>query len=141
MHWVHSVPRELRSSSVRRQFWSKVSVVASSRVATYLQSRNSFRSNRPCSLPHSLSSVGQLREMKRKATESQVSSKAKRVREAEPEYCDAACQRDENDSVIWPAPSEAMESARSFLKEWYSAHRSKVAPYNDLTIPKCGLRL
>ena len=124
VHWVHRIARELRSPSVRRQFWSRLSVVTCGQVATRLQSRNSFQSDRPCSLLHSLSSVGQLREMKRKATESQASSKAKRVREAEPEYCDATCQRDENDSIIWPAPSEAMESARSFLKEWYSTYRS-----------------
>ena len=57
--------------------------------------------------------------MKRKATESQASAKAKRVRETEPDYCDAHCQKDEHDSIIWPAPPDAMESARSFLKEWY----------------------
>ena len=56
--------------------------------------------------------------MKRKATES-ASANAKRAREAEPDYCDAQCQRDEHDSIIWPAPPDAMESARSFLKEWY----------------------
>lgn len=130
VHWVYGIAGKLRSPSVRRQSWSKVSVVTSSRVATHLQSRNIFRSNRHCPLLHSPSSVGQLREMKRKAAGiqvSSVSSKAKRVREAVPEYCDAACQRDENDSIIWPAPSEAMESARSFLKEWYSAHRSNAS--------------
>lgn len=62
--------------------------------------------------------------MKRKATEPQGSSKAKRVREAEPEYCDAACQRDENETAIWPAPTKAMESARSFLKEWYGTYHA-----------------
>ena len=57
--------------------------------------------------------------MKRKATETQAYAKAKRAKETEPDYCDAECQRDEHNSIIWPAPLDAMESARSFLKEWY----------------------
>lgn len=61
----------------------------------------------------------QIRMMKRKATDSQAASKAKRVREAEPDYCDAQCYKDENDSIIWPASQAAMESARAFLEEWY----------------------
>ena len=59
--------------------------------------------------------------MKRKAIESQKSSKAKRVREPEPDYCDAQTQEDGNGSIIWPAPTDAIESARSFLEEWYVA--------------------
>ena len=60
-----------------------------------------------------------IRGMKRKASESQASAKTKRARETEPDYCDAECQRDEHDSIVWPASRDAVESARSFLKEWY----------------------
>ena len=59
--------------------------------------------------------------MKRKAVETQTPSKVKRVRESEPDYCDASPQKDDNGSIIWPAPSVSMDSARSFLKEWYGA--------------------
>lgn len=57
--------------------------------------------------------------MKRKADNSLTVPKAKRVREPLPEYCDVAPQRDEHGSVVWPASAGAMESARSFLREWY----------------------
>ena len=56
--------------------------------------------------------------MKRKATEANISSKAKRVREPEPDYCDAQPQKSEDGSMIWPASMTAMEAARSFLREW-----------------------
>lgn len=59
-----------------------------------------------------------IRGMKRKATETNLSSKAKRMREPEPDYCDAQPQKSEDGSIIWPASMDAMESARSFLKEW-----------------------
>ncbi|CAF9933387.1 MAG: hypothetical protein HETSPECPRED_008633 [Heterodermia speciosa] len=55
--------------------------------------------------------------MKRKAADSPTSTRAKRARETEPDYCDAQCPRDEHGSMICPAPPDAMESARSFLKE------------------------
>lgn len=58
-------------------------------------------------------------KMKRKADDSLIVPKAKRVREPLPEYCDVAPQWDEHGSVLWPASAGAMESARSFLREWY----------------------
>ncbi|KAL8794333.1 MAG: hypothetical protein Q9195_003160 [Heterodermia aff. obscurata] len=70
--------------------------------------------------------------MKRKAAESQTSGKAKRVRQTEPDYCDAQCQRDEHGSIIWPAPLDAMESARSFLKDCAaSARKTLIVPDKD----------
>ena len=60
----------------------------------------------------------QIRGMKRKATEANLSSNAKRMREPEPDYCDAQPLKNEDGSIIWPAPMDAMESARSFLREW-----------------------
>lgn len=57
--------------------------------------------------------------MKRKATASVSSSKAKRQRELEPDYCDAKSQRAEDGSVLWPASESAIEKARQFLKEWF----------------------
>ena len=58
--------------------------------------------------------------MKRKATESLKTPKAKRIKEPLPEYCDVAPQTDEHGSIVWPAAAEAIESARSFLREWYA---------------------
>lgn len=58
-------------------------------------------------------------KMKRKADNSLTAPKAKRVREPLPEYCDVAPQRDEHGSVVWPASVGALESARSFLRDWY----------------------
>ena len=59
--------------------------------------------------------------MKRKAT-SELTSKAKRPKESEKEpekdYCDVATQIDSAGDVIWPALAPAIESARSFLREW-----------------------
>ena len=34
-------------------------------------------------------------------------------------YCDVTPQKDENDSIIWPASPDAMVKARSFLCEWW----------------------
>ena len=59
-----------------------------------------------------------IRGMKRKAIEADVASKAKRMKEPEPDYCDAQPQKSEDGSIIWPAPMDAMESARAFLREW-----------------------
>ena len=59
--------------------------------------------------------------MKRKAT-LELTSKAKRPKEPEKEiekdYCDVATQKDDVGDVIWPAPVEAIESARSYLRAW-----------------------
>lgn len=56
--------------------------------------------------------------MKRKVTEFQQPSKAKRQRETLPEYCDTACRKDKNGNDLWPASVEAILNARNFLKEW-----------------------
>ena len=58
-------------------------------------------------------------KMKRKATESSKSPKAKRAREPLPDYCDVVPQRDEQGSIVWPAPAEAIDKARGFIREWY----------------------
>ena len=57
--------------------------------------------------------------MKRKVTETQSSQKAKRQKEPEADYCDVDTRKDEDGSSIWPASEEALEKARSFLREWY----------------------
>lgn len=56
--------------------------------------------------------------MKRKTLGSQPASKAKRQREAIPEYCDAVPKKDENGCAIWPAAPESIQSARNFLLNW-----------------------
>ena len=62
---------------------------------------------------HSVSSI-----MKRKATDSQSTPKAKRSKEPLADYCDVEVRKDEEGNPIWPALPEAIENARSFLREW-----------------------
>ena len=64
--------------------------------------------------------------MKRKALSSGSPPKAKRQREPEKEYCDVEPRRSEIGEIIWPAPVEAIENARKFLREW-SVHRPSIA--------------
>ena len=65
--------------------------------------------------------VASLRGMKRKAA-SELTSKVKRPKELETEpkkdYCDVAPQINSAGDIVWPAPAQAIESARSFLKNW-----------------------
>ena len=57
--------------------------------------------------------------MKRKASGLESSPAKKQALKA-PDYCDAEPRRDEN-GIIWPAPSEAIEAARELIKEWYAS--------------------
>ena len=57
--------------------------------------------------------------MKRKAPFSDSVPKAKRQKEPEKDYCDVETVKDSDGSIVWPAPEEAMEKARAFLREWY----------------------
>ena len=79
--------------------------------------------------------------MKRKATDSLKGPKAKRAREPLQEYCDAAPQRDEQGSIIWPASAEAIERARSFLREWYAWGKLCLTGSRLTRLTKCGLTL
>lgn len=76
--------------------------------------------------------------MKRKADFSVKSPAAKRQRESEPDYCDAVPRTGGNGFTIWPAPAEAMESARKFLRQWYAmickSRRYKAAHSNNLVL-------
>ena len=56
--------------------------------------------------------------MKRKATDSDTNSKAKRQREPEADYCDVIPRKDGKGNSLWPASEQSIERARSFLKEW-----------------------
>ena len=58
-------------------------------------------------------------KMKRKAFDEITKPKPKqqRVRPPEPDYCDATPQRDEG-GIVWPAPNDAMEEARAFIRNW-----------------------
>lgn len=58
--------------------------------------------------------------MKRKAmtTDAVPKPKPKRIREPELDYCDAVRTKDVDGSVIWPAPTYAIEEARAWLREW-----------------------
>ena len=63
--------------------------------------------------------IRSMSSMKRKATDAQPSSKAKRQKEPEADYCDVETRKNGDGKTIWPASSEAMEQARDFLREWY----------------------
>lgn len=56
--------------------------------------------------------------MKRKATDAKTGPKAKRQKEPEADYCDVITRKDESGDTVWPASMEAVENARSFLREW-----------------------
>lgn len=58
-------------------------------------------------------------KMKRKAFDEITKSKPKQhhVQEPERDYCDAVPQKDAK-GIIWPAPENAMERARSFIRDW-----------------------
>ena len=60
----------------------------------------------------------QAREMKRKAGPITNTKKAKRQQIEVPDYCDVELVKDHDNTPIWPAPRQAMEDARSFLREW-----------------------
>ena len=62
--------------------------------------------------------IRSMSNMKRKASGSQPSSKAKRQKEPEADYCDVETRKDGDGKTIWPASSEAMEKAREFLRDW-----------------------
>ena len=62
--------------------------------------------------------------MKRKGALSAGPPAAKRQREFEPDYCDTSPLVDKNGTTIWPAPAEAMEVARKFLKQWLDTFES-----------------
>ena len=57
-------------------------------------------------------------DMKRKAIDTPAMPKAKRTRESLPDYCDVEGRRDGRGAIVWPAATEAIESARGFLREW-----------------------
>ena len=58
------------------------------------------------------------RNMKRKATDSNIESKAKRHKEPEADYCDVIPCEDAHGNVVWPASEQSIHRARGFLKEW-----------------------
>ena len=57
-------------------------------------------------------------KMKRKLGSATSPSKPKKVRAEVPDYCDVEVRKDARGSVVWPAPEEAMDKARDFLREW-----------------------
>lgn len=59
--------------------------------------------------------------MKRTATAASLTSGAKstkKPRPAVPEYHLTPSVRNEDGSIVWPAPEDKMEAARSFIREW-----------------------
>ena len=71
------------------------------------------------------------REMKRKATDTK-GLPSKRQKEPEPDYCDVETKKDGNGAIIWPAPAEALESARAFLKRCAASQKKTlIVPDKD----------
>jgi len=57
--------------------------------------------------------------MKRSVSESAKTPKSKKQRELEPDYCDITPKLGEDGSIVWPAATEAIEDAGTFLKQWF----------------------
>ena len=58
--------------------------------------------------------------MKRKASNNANAPSPKRIESLD--YCDEEPRRAEDGEIIWPAPKDAIEAARAFLKEWYESY-------------------
>lgn len=73
------------------------------------------------------------RNMKRKATSGASSaSKIRRLKEPEPDYCDAEPRKTEHGSIIWPAQPEAIKFARDFLRECAASQaKTLIVPDKD----------
>ncbi|KAK4692920.1 hypothetical protein P7C71_g4375, partial [Lecanoromycetidae sp. Uapishka_2] len=70
--------------------------------------------------------------MKRKASDSVAVRKAKRQKDPEPDYCDAATQKDSNGETIWPAAREALRDARTFIQDCAtSGEKTLIVPDKD----------
>ncbi|MCJ1352412.1 MAG: hypothetical protein MMC33_002396 [Icmadophila ericetorum] len=70
--------------------------------------------------------------MKRKAFSSGAPPKAKRQREPEKDYCDVEPQKNDAGEIIWPAPMDAIESARALLRECAaSQEKTLIVPDKD----------
>ena len=71
------------------------------------------------------------RGMKRKATDAKGAA-PKRQKEPEPDYCDVATRKDGTGADIWPAPANAIEEARAFLKRCAASQRKTlIVPDKD----------
>ena len=71
-------------------------------------------------------------KMKRKSSEFIESPSKRRQQPEEPDYCDVKCRRDHNGTIIWPAPEDAIESARAFLRACAEEQRCVlIAPDKD----------
>lgn len=70
--------------------------------------------------------------MKRKAADPRPPTKSKRPREQLPDYCDVEPRRDGSGAIVWPAPEEAIEGAREFMREWYVRRGSGILERNHL---------
>lgn len=86
-------------------------LLTSARQQGLLQSRRSCYPLFHCGLPEP-----SRRGMKR-ATNGSKSSTTK-PKPKLPDYTDAEPLRDQDGDPIWPAPAEAIEKAREFIKEW-----------------------
>ncbi|KAL8744483.1 MAG: hypothetical protein Q9190_003282 [Brigantiaea leucoxantha] len=72
------------------------------------------------------------RAMKRKAVDARGGPKPKRPREALPDYCDTETQKDDSGTVVWPAPQDAIEGAREFIRNCAASERKiLVVPDKD----------
>ena len=69
--------------------------------------------------------------MKRKATNAK-GAPSKRQKEPEPDYCDLETRKDENGADMWPAPANAIEDARAFIKRCAASQgKTLIVPDKD----------
>lgn len=97
-----------------REFLALRSLIGLSRDISSAQLRQGLRR------PHSyLPTVCSMKRSNEFATASPTKKPKTRPRLAVPDYCDVEPRRDDAGRIIWPAPANAIEEARTFIKEWY----------------------
>ncbi len=75
--------------------------------------------------------------MKRKAVDIKESPQVKRQKEPIPDYCHVQPRKDDNGNQLWPAPSEAVERAREFIREWYALQSTSIDCPKLTTLTDC----
>ncbi|KAL8781082.1 MAG: hypothetical protein Q9213_006164 [Squamulea squamosa] len=73
--------------------------------------------------------------MKRKALDTKGPPQVKRQKEPMPGYCDVQSLKNDNGTILWPASSEAIDSARDFVREWLTDLASAATKEKILIVP------
>ena len=98
--------------------------------------RPSFATLTALTSAHALARTVRLRAYasmaKRKLDSKGGSESPKRARIGAVEYCAAKPRSNSEGKIIWPAPADAMEAARGFLREWYA--QQSLPPALEVTL-------